>query len=129
MKFDTFLAEIGTFDKSQLRQIDDAVLEQHRYLNHDPLVYGVKRRMADGEVHHRITQDLVYWGKEGIYHPRLWLVTTRGIAAAEVDSKRRDLLTWYEGTYEVFSIPKAEALLLPCYRVLKYDQQKEYMPQ
>ncbi len=82
MKFDKLLKAIATLDKPQLRQISDAVLEHHRYLNHDPLVYGVKRRMADHTVHYRVTDPIAVWG-EGVHHPRLWLVPDLEVAKTE----------------------------------------------
>ena len=122
MKFDKLLKAIATLDKPQLRQISDAVLEHHRYLNHDPLVYGVKRRMADHTVHYRVTDPIAVWG-EGVHYPRLWLVPD--LEVAKTEAIIRGLSSrWSDITYEMFSIPKAEAILLPCYKILKYDQQK-----
>ncbi len=129
MKFDKLLKAVGTLDKTQLHRLNEAMMDQHRYLNHNPMVYGVTRRMADGVAHHRITEHIVQWGREGVHHPRLWLVPTRKVAEAEVRIKENMSVSWTGVAYKVFSIPKAEALLLPCYRVLKYDQQKEYTPQ
>ncbi len=129
MKFEKLLRAVGILDKPQLGEIDKAVMARCRYLSHNPMVYGVTRRMVDGQVHHKISDPSIPWGTEGVYHPRLWLVPNRGAAVAEVEMKRINSGRWTEITFETFSIPKADAILLPCYNTMKYSQQKEYLPQ
>ncbi len=128
MNIDKLLKAIGTLDREHLTQVSDAVLEQHHYLNHDPMVYGVKRTMKDGATQYKIKAPLIVWDRGDIQHPRLWLVTTRKVAEREVRINENLSVSWADVTYEVFSIPKEGAILLPCYKTLKYNQQKKYMP-
>lgn len=114
---------IDKLTREECQTVHERVQARGRQLRkEDPLVYGVKRIWKDS-VSYNTQVGGLGWRQvlaTDLEHSELWLTTLRRVAEEKAAAMQKESPAHRSGmVWEVFEIPKTDAIKLPCYRYYK----------
>jgi hypothetical protein len=121
---------IDNLTREECQTVYERLLERGKQLRTaDPLVYGVKRTWKSVTRYHTRVKGMG-WRQllaSDLEHGALWLTAIRSVAEDNAKAMGKDRsCVLKDAVWEVFEIPKVEAVKLPCYKC-HYGKRSEFV--